>query len=134
MNGIGGIVPLSTLVSCIASMVCFAFLIKSETPLAELCSHSCKVSRCTPNHVDKEATVNAIINGKNVNDDEFQSAILMAKIKTAEINAMESENPPAVDPQEEIHEPEDGAENDEAAKAKKEEETFNNIMERMNLK
>lgn len=84
--------------------------------------------------VDKEATVNAIINGKNVNDDEFQSAILMAKIKTAEINAMENENPPAVDPQEEIHEPEDGAEDDEAAKAKKEEETFNNIMERMNLK
>ena len=57
MNGIGGIVPLSTLVSCIANMVCFAFLIKSETPLAELCSHSCKVSRCTPNQVDKEATV-----------------------------------------------------------------------------
>lgn len=71
--------------------------------------------------VDKEATIDAIKNGKNVSDNTFQAAILMAKVKSDNIKGMESENPPQTNPKEEAHAPESEAQDgkqDEAAQAK----------------
>lgn len=79
--------------------------------------------------VDKDATIKALNEGKNVNDNEFQAAILMARVKADTINGMEKNNPAAVDPQTESHAPESQVDDNkstevkaEAAKAAKEKE------------
>lgn len=90
--------------------------------------------------VDKQAVLKAINDGVGVNDDEFQASILMAKTNKAEINAMEEENPPAVDPQTETHAPEGEGEGGELteeqktqAQKKADEEKFNALINAMGL-
>ena len=56
--------------------------------------------------VDKNAVIKAINEGVGVNDDEFQASILLAKTNTSQIKAMEEENPAEVNPQTEVHAPE----------------------------
>ncbi len=88
--------------------------------------------------IDKEATITAIINGKTIADQEFQSAILMAKVKSQEIQTMQQENPPSIDPKAETHAPESPKEElnaeIEQKQKEKEEKTVNNILARLGLK
>ena len=86
--------------------------------------------------VDKDATIKALKDGKDINDNEFQASILMARVKADTIKGMQDDNPPAVDPQIETHAPEKDGEGDDnaakeaAAKAAKEKEdkSFAKIM------
>lgn len=55
---------------------------------------------------DKEAVMDAIMNGKDVTDPDFQAKLLQARLNGAEINAMQNGNPPSVDPKAETHAPE----------------------------
>lgn len=55
---------------------------------------------------NKEAVIDAIINGKSVNDEEFQAEILNSRINAKTLSDMQAENPEAVDPKEETHAPE----------------------------
>lgn len=82
--------------------------------------------------VDKQAVIDAIENGKTVSDDDFQSSILMARIKSDTIKGMQSENPEDLNPADETHAPEGeaeggdkGGEND--AKKKTEEAEANKL-------
>lgn len=75
--------------------------------------------------VDKKAVIDAIANGKNVMDNAFQSAILMARVKSDTIKGMQEENPDDLTPREETHAPEgeasgEGEGGEEDAKKKKE--------------
>lgn len=89
--------------------------------------------------VDKNAVIKAINDGVDVSDNEFQSAILMARTNQATIQAMASENPPGVDPQAETHEPEpkEGGEQSEEEKEKAqkaaEDEKCNKILAAMGI-
>ena len=91
--------------------------------------------------VDKQAVIDAIANGTRIGDDEFQAAILAARVKADTIKAMEEENPDDIDPKEETHAPEgDGAENpqkQEEEKQKEEQEAeaeqLKDIVARMNI-
>ena len=56
--------------------------------------------------VDKETVVSAIAEGKTIQDDEVQAALLSAKIKAQTIENMEQENPNAIVAQEPQHAPE----------------------------
>ena len=56
--------------------------------------------------IEKDATIKAIADGSNLSDDDFQSAILYARVQKQEIQAMVDSNPPIINPQEETHEPE----------------------------
>lgn len=55
---------------------------------------------------NKEAVIDAIINGKSVNDEEFQAKILNSRINAKTLSDMQAENPENVDPKEETHAPE----------------------------
>lgn len=57
---------------------------------------------------DQKAVVEAIKNGTSVNDEEFQAAILQARINGQALDKMKGENPADVNPQEETHAPEGG--------------------------
>lgn len=57
---------------------------------------------------DKEAVVDAIVNGKSVTDQNFQASILQARINGQTLTQIKAENPDEVDPQEETHAPEGG--------------------------
>lgn len=75
--------------------------------------------------VDQEAVIDALKTGKDVTDPTFQAKILRAKINSNELAAMNNDNPPKVQPAEEIHAPENFSGKqisaEEKAKAKKEE-------------
>lgn len=92
------------------------------------------------NEIAPKAVAKAIEDGVGIADDDFQAAILEARIKGKEIAKMEDSNPPAVAPKAEIHAPEansDGGKKseseDENAKALKEnkEKDFNALMAAM---
>lgn len=88
--------------------------------------------------VDKQAVIDAIANGKTIQDDEFQSSILMAKIKTNEIKGMEEQNPGDVDPKEETHAPEEnpqenGGEDEQKAKEEAEAKKLSDVLARMGI-
>ena len=91
--------------------------------------------------VDKQAVIDAIANGTRIGDDEFQAAILAARVKADTIKAMEEENPSDIDPKEETHAPEgDGAENPQKQEEEKqkeeqkaEEKQLEDIVARMNI-
>nr|DAS64032.1 MAG TPA: Putative ATP dependent Clp protease [Caudoviricetes sp.] len=68
--------------------------------------------------IDKQAVINAINNGVNVNDNEFQASILMARTNKQQIAEMEGGNPSAVAPQQENHAPENQEQQTEEEKAK----------------
>ena len=75
--------------------------------------------------VDKNAVIKAINEGVSVNDDEFQASILFAKTNNSKVKDMEKENPAGVNPQAEVHAPEqktgeEGQSEEEKAKAQKE--------------
>ena len=76
--------------------------------------------------VDKDATIKALKEGKEISDNEFQAAILMARVKQDTIKGMEKDNNENVDPQTEIHAPEnqqaDEKQKEEQAKAAREKE------------
>ena len=90
--------------------------------------------------VDKKAVIKAIADGVDVNDNEFQAAILMAKTNKAEIKAMEDENPKGVNPQTETHAPENQGEGEELteeqkaeAQKKADDEKFNALIKAMGI-
>ena len=56
--------------------------------------------------IDKDTAIKAINEGKSIQDDEVQSAFMMAKLNAGSIKAMEGDNPPAVTPGEPEHAPE----------------------------
>ena len=55
---------------------------------------------------NKEAVVDAIINGKSVSDEEFQAEILNTRINAKQLEQIKNENPDNVEPKEETHAPE----------------------------
>lgn len=57
---------------------------------------------------DKDAVIKAITEGKSVVDEEFQAAILQARINGSTLQQMQDSNPKALDPKAETHEPEGG--------------------------
>lgn len=63
---------------------------------------------------NKEAVVDAIINGKSVNDEEFQAEILSTRINAKTLDSMKAENPDDVQPKEETHAPEQQGEGEQA--------------------
>ena len=90
--------------------------------------------------VDKNAVIKAINDGVGVNDDEFQSSILMAKTNKKQIAEMEKENPDQVNPQTETHAPEGEGEGEELteeqkaeAQKKVEDEKFNALINAMGI-
>lgn len=60
------------------------------------------------NHLDnaKDIVVKAVTDGKSIQDDEVQSAILKARVNAQDIKAMEGDNPPEINPAEPPHAPE----------------------------
>lgn len=91
--------------------------------------------------VDKQAVIDAVANGTRIGDDDFQAAILAARVKADTIRAMEDENPGDIDPKEETHAPEGDnpgnteKQEEEKEKQKQEAETkqLEDIVARMNL-
>ena len=91
--------------------------------------------------VDKNAVIKAINDGVGVNDDEFQSSILMAKTNKNQIAEMEKENPENVNPETETHAPEGEGEGEELteeqkaeAQKKADDEKFNALIAAMGIK
>lgn len=80
--------------------------------------------------VDQEAVIDALKTGKDVTDPTFQAKILRAKINSNELAAMNNDNPPQVQPAEEIHAPEDfsGKQISAEEKAKADKEEFDKIL------
>lgn len=58
------------------------------------------------NEIAPKAVAKAIEDGVGIADDDFQAAILEARIKGKEVAEMEKTNPPKIDPKTETHEPE----------------------------
>ena len=90
--------------------------------------------------VDKNAVMKAIEDGVNVNDNDFQASILMARTNKQQIGQMEDENPPQVDPQTETHAPEGEGEGEELteeqkaeAQKKADDEKFNALIKAMGI-
>ena len=76
---------------------------------------------------DKEAVMDAIINGKDVTDPDFQAKLLQTRLNNGVISAMQQGNPPSVDPKAEVHAPEqkpegEGEGNDEGEPKQTEEQ------------
>ena len=72
--------------------------------------------------IDKKAVINAIKTGVDVNDNEFQASILMARTNKQQIAEMEEENPTDVNPKQETHAPENQEKQTEEEKAKAQQE------------
>ena len=72
--------------------------------------------------IDKKAVINAIKTGVDVNDNEFQASILMARTNKQQIAEMKEENPTDVNPKQETHAPENQEKQTEEEKAKAQQE------------
>ena len=79
--------------------------------------------------IDKDAVVNALKNGKEITDNEFQAAVLMAKVKKDMLSNMESDNNENVDPKAETHASENPEADDKIKAAEKEKEQLAKIVE-----
>lgn len=86
--------------------------------------------------IDRETVIQAIADGKTIQDDEIQAKILKAKINASTVAQMEKDNPPEVNPNEPDHAPEDeqdGGENTEQKQKEQEEKDFKEACAYLNL-